>query len=381
MSDTEVSKARSLLDNVVDIISITDELKGAMRGQALTDTNKLAVVSPFCIYTRDLDGEDYLSTLQSIGLNLFTSYYLRAVDVIARVDAVVVNRVLGDVNPDVGLEHATLPLDYLEELPMPSMEARWKPQAGTRQTDADEEKTTRQRHRTGKAVSSAKAGVNTNWNKDGITALGKEIEVSIEVKRGNKVEKVKVGALIKIINVPMSKVVLAPRLALARRDNDMGERWERVKLGNIKFWRDFVWNEDIIEEEKKIMAHPDADVLNAIKERHRKGMLRAVRGRGKAYGVGSNIVITTTNVIREVETMSHQYIDRGHFLNEMFESMGFMILMVVDKEDEMVTIYIKGTRKGSVHTIKSLKKADKTKGGIDIVSVMKDLQQSDVPVF
>lgn len=381
MSDTPITQARSLLDNVVDIINITDEVKGALRGQALTDANKLAVVSPFCIYTRDLTGEEYLGTLQSIALNLFTSYYLRAIDVIARVDSVVINRVLGDVNPDVGLEHATLPLDELEELPMPSMEARWKPQSGTRVNDPDEEAMTKKNRRRGKAVSRSKASVNSNWNKDNITALGKEIEISIEVKRGKKVEKVKVGALVKVINVPMAKIVLAPRLALVRRDNDLGERWERVKLGNKRFWKDFIWNQDIIDEERKIMAHPDSDVVNAIKERHRKGMLRAVRGRGKAYGVGSNIVITTTSVIKEVETMAHQYLDRGHFLNEMFESMGFMILMVVDKEDEMVTIYIKGIRKGSVHTIKSLKKSDKNKGGIDIVSVMKDLQQSDVPVF
>ena len=373
-----VTYARTLLDNVVDVISLKEDIEGALKGQALTDVNKGAVVAPSCIYTRDLTGFEYIDTLQSVALDLFTSYYLMAVDVVARVDSVVINRVLGDVNPDVGLENYNTPLDMLSELPMPSMEARYRPSKQRRSNKVN--KHGKGRSRGAQTLTRAKGKVSKDYNKDNITALGKMVTVGIEVKRGKKVEKIEVETLIKIINVPMAAGVLAPRLALGRKDHDADERWEAYKLGKISFWNQLVWNDDIIKEEERISRHPDATVLNKIKERHRAGMLRAVRGKGKAYGVGSNIVITTTETIRQVELMSKQYIDRGDFLQNMFESMGFMILMVVDKEEEMVSIHIKGISKGSVHTLKSLKKKS-GKDDLNIMSMLRDLQQANTPII
>jgi len=185
---------------------------------------------------------------------------------------------------------------------------------------------------------------------------------------------------LKLIHAPIEPSILGKLLSTRKKENSLREQWHKMVSGTISFWGDFVWGNNIINAEKKLMANPDAKVLGEIKSRHRAGLLKALRGKGKAFGVGSNIVICSEEVIRITEKEMRQPITNKKMLSSLFDSMGFMVLIVVDKEYEQITIYYKNINVGSVHSISSLQRLNNN-GGPDIVQVLRDLQQSDVPTF
>ena len=121
---SKIKTIRSLIDEVVDLITFTDDVVSTVRGKSYADTNRLAQLEPFCIYSRDLSNEDYLGEIQQLGLSIFVSYYLLAVETVADVDRAEVVKVLSAVNPDVGLESYSHSLVGLNELPIMSMEAK-----------------------------------------------------------------------------------------------------------------------------------------------------------------------------------------------------------------------------------------------------------------
>ena len=220
----------------------------------------------------------------------------------------------------------------------------------------------------------------------GITAIGKQVTISITKRgvnsRGKKHKAREIQTFVKLINVPIDNGVLEGQLTLSRKDNSFGERWMKMRAGRIKFWEDLVFAEDLINEERRLLAHPDSAVFSKLKERHRAGLLKTARDKGDSYGVGSNIVIISQEVLNNVERKSKHSITNGTMLNDMFTSLGFMMLVVVDREEEMVTLYFKNINQGSVHTIASISKQNGgSSDGPDIISMIRDLSKSDVPNF
>ena len=156
----------------------------------------------------------------------------------------------------------------------------------------------------------------------------------------------------------------------------------KMRAGRIKFWTDFLFAEDLIREERRLLAHPDSAVFATIKSRHRAALLKAARAKGDSFGVGSNIVIISQDVLNDIERNSKHSITQGSMLKHMFTSLGFMLLMVVDREEEMVTLYFKNINQGSVHSISSIIRQNSSdRDGPDIISMIRDLSKSDVPNF
>ena len=366
MKDT--TKMRSLLNEVIDVVTFSRDLKGTIRGKSYADANRLATLEPYLTYSRDLQHEDYLEAIQQLGLSIFVSYYLVAVQSVASIHRAKVIKVMSSVNPEVGLESFEMSLDNLRELPMLATESEWE----------------------GKGQKKKKK---KNWNvsgkvtsKDGATAIGKEVEVSImpthKDSKGKKIKEYKINTFVKMINIPIDNDVIAGQLSLKRRDNDFSERWMKLRAGRISFWEDFLFAEDLIKEEKRLHAHPDAEVFAKIKERHRAGLLKTIRGKGDSFGVGSNVIVISQDVLNKIEHQAKHSITSGSMLDEIFSGLGFMMLFVVDREEEIVTMYFKNINKGSVHTLKSIEKLNGAKkDGPDILSVIRDLSKSDLPNF
>lgn len=355
----DVTRMRSLLNEVIDVITFSRDIKGTLRGKSYADANRLATLEPYLTYSRDLQHEDYLEPLEQLALTIFVSYYLVAVQSVASINRAKVIKVLSAVNPDVGLESFSMSLDNLRELPMLALEKKKKK---------------------GYTIGGKVTG------KDGATAIGKEVEITItpthKDKNDKKIKKYTISTFVKMINIPIDNDVIAGQLSLKRKDNDFSERWMKYRAGRISFWEDFIFAEDLIEEEKRLHAHPDAEVFGKIKDRHRAGLLKTVRGKGDSFGVGSNVIIISQDVLNKVEIQAKHSITSGTMLDEIFAGLGFMMLFVVDREEEIVTMYFKNINKGSVHTIKSIKKlnGDK-KEGPDILSIIRDLSKSDLPNF
>ena len=390
---------QTLIDEVIDVVTFAKDVKGTLKGKSYADANRLATLEPFAIYSRDLSNEPYMEEVQQLALSIFVSYYLVAVQSVADVNRAEIVKVLSAVNPDVGLEGWTPPLDDITELPMPGNEVYrfLSPQVATevKRTPGSLLEDPDYSGDFKETDSASSVSAKLVPGKSEATAIGKHVEITLSTRlppdeQGEKDEKGKrakskkttITTYVKQLNIPIEPKIIAGQLALQRRDHSFSERWMKWRSKRIRFVQDFIFAEDIIQEEKRLQRHPDSEVFSKIKERHRAGLLKSARGRGDSYGVGSNTIIISSDVLDEVERMSKHSISSGSMLDDIFSSLGFMMLFVINKEDEMLTMYFKNINKGSVHSIKSIVKMNGGgKDGPDILGMIRDLSKSDLPNF
>jgi hypothetical protein len=171
------------------------------------------------------------------------------------------------------------------------------------------------------------------------------------------------------------------------RSSSAKERWFDWKMGNLKFWKDLVFCCDLIDEHKKALLKDDNGVYGEMLRRRRGNAtvtgINLAASKGKDYrpsvGTASNLIITTRQTIKELESQIGGKFDDFSVRQKVFEQSYLMIVVVVDPDYDHVTFYYRGIAVPSEFTVRDLKKVGKE--GSDLVEVLKALSMGSAPRF
>ena len=334
-------------------------------------------IDPLCIITKDLLTTEYYDTLLQVSTSLAASYYIRALPFAYGEEGKAVTKVLNKLKPGRGYDiigatesHVT-ESDYKFGLPTPAVEARSK--ASAKKGKASEKKG-------GKEKKGLHGKVADGFEAPAGLAVGKVLEISIPVP--NKDTPVDVQVTVQLITMPVSPMMATALMSSENIDATWKERYHKWKSNRISFL-DLISGVDLVEKRKKLMLEDTHGILAEVSSRRKAGLFNAAMVTDdRSYGVSTNILIVSTRSAEAAEMSHRGKLDdsSGNARRRIMNELSLLVLMVIDKEEEIVDIYFRDSDKKTEITVRSLKKVDK-KDGPDITEVMAALSTNKSVVF
>lgn len=354
---------------------------------SLADVAKIGRVEPITLISSNLTGTKELYNILHGVLNIYAAFYLQAVHILsAQLSDVRILKILDKTNPDrdlktmlaagytayeshnlnvktLSLEGAKykLPMIQSDKKPVTALESIFDEDSENQLTSSIE-----------KLETFEKLG----------SAVGKVIEVKFTV-RGNdskNSDEVAIPVVVKLDNMIIPSEVIDQIMTAQTDEIRLGSRFKDALSGRIGFIKDFLLCSDLIKTQKKTMIKDPTGYYNQLLKRiNNSRMYSALSGNISLAGVSSIVVIS-----EEDESYIQKQIG-GKLTNEntrdiVFDNTSAMMIVVVDKEWERVSIYIRdidGFSQNSFDAFKSM--ADK--GNNNIADIIKAFSLNNAPSF
>jgi hypothetical protein len=362
---------------------------------SLADVTKPLRVEPITIIDQTIADQPYIQDLLKLSVSLYAGYYLQAVNMVFGVGKIDTLKVFDSLNPErsgasaLGFENfrsaVFSPETYANGIP--SLEAFAKPMRQGLIAEYSDEKyqASLEYHTSMEAQAPAAPGkkdvrdqkgdkepVHSMSSGDGgkiyeaeNLAIGKLINV--EVKSGN--EKAKLPVTIKLIPAVVPSDTITHIFTAGGRDT-WAHRLFLVKSGQIKFWRDFVMGQDMIDAHMKALMTDKSGVYKTILDRRRNNVAQAIASGRLSLADASNIAIISATTMKQSANTLYAKIDDVSVRKKFFDNSYLLMMMTVDERWNRVTIYHRGVDLAASYRIDDIKLAEKSKGQ-DITEIFK----------
>ena len=387
---------------------------------SLSEYTRMARVCPRVLIEEGLRGLPYIGELLHTNCNIFAGYYLTAVSMMADINGVSVLERLERLNPDRDPVRYTVHKfgktqfgteDYQDSslsvesfatgLPTKAKQQRmvalesmaWDDSrgryvrasalaasleaAGPKDSSKPDEKDGKKGEgkdsrqiEVGNRARDAIVSVNENNN----LGVGKILEVSLT----NRGETISIPVTLTLAVGTTDSESLSHILGLWKRDYKFKERWHGMRSGELKFWREFVFMQDIIENQRKALIRDKSGYLSSMLAQSTKNTAAAAISGSASVATASSTIMVSAETARQIELECGFKFDDYGSRQRVFESTFAMLLFVVDTEWEMVKIYHRGIEHPTRLTIKELKSAGKGNGP-DIAEILKAYQLGRAP--
>lgn len=354
------------VQTVAKLVNLVKSGTGYYTTSSLADVGKLTRVEPLTILSKDLLNLEYMPDVANSMLNLFSAYYLQAIDIMTKVHDVEVIRILDRLNPDrdsTGFllsegkgssqdqNVSLLSLEaYKHSLPMSSI-----PRIALESDDKNQ------------------------LNDVSNLAVGKILNVKIGYETGSpESDKLEGKTLDLKIAVRLSTSVVPDAtiqhlLTFKSEDNSISERWHAWRSGRIGFIKDLIFCQDLIDEWKRSAIGDSTGTVQEIIRRVNNSKKYGLLTKNPSLVSASNIFMISEETARAVESKLGGKLSNKNIREKAFDNTYAMIIAVIDREYERVTFYTRGSATSTDVSIKEIKANNKSKGP-DIGEILKSFQ-------
>lgn len=207
-------------------------------------------------------------------------------------------------------------------------------------------------------------------------SVGKLLEVNIS----DGEHTVPLAVAIRLMVRQMPNSALVDILSLDAKKRDVKTRYHQYREGDLKFWRDLVLCQDIINDHrKKLMADSKGGFSEASMNRQ-KNRLAGIFSLNPSVNTISSIAIIDHQMAKQIERTARIRLSRLRDRDELMNRAGLMLFVVIDTESELATIYHNGIDTYTELTAKELKAA--ARGGSkepDVGDILKSFLDSRAP--
>ena len=377
-------------ETVSGLIATTITLKNLARNKTLANVANETSVEPFMVLSRNVSQLEQIKDINQILLNMFTAYYLQAVNIITRFDDIRVRKILNKAGTGYAFEGHALDISPFSKYKLP----------------------------TGKDISVAMEALSSSGiersDKDLLSdanslAIGKLVEISMvfpgeeyevetsendkKTKRKSSEQTVKVPVLIKpLVNIT-SLNTISKLFVSNKEDISFVERYYKWKAGAIN-WSDFFFAKDLIKQYKTDLITGESELIGKIEGRKQDKDFKKAGNSilhtlekfkfdksflSASYGENSNIFVITKEELKEIESKTVYDVENDNKRAEFLKNGLCMILAVIDTDRERVRFYIDGSSGYSDISFRELKGNMDKKA--DITDMLKMIQMGSAPTF
>lgn len=356
---------------------------------SLADVAKIARVEPITLISSNLSGTPELYNILHGVLNIYAAYYLQAVQILsAQLSDVRILKILDQTNPDRDLKTLlssgyTAFEDYSDiktRVGTLSLEnAKFKlPMVKSDQVNVAMESDVFDTS----ATLGATIGKLDTFDKLG-SAVGKAIEVKFSVKhpddkgRGNDIA---MPIIVKLDNMVIPSEVINAIMTSNKEEITLGSRFKDAISGRIRFIKDFLMCSDLIKAQKKTMIKdPTGYYTQLLKRINNSRMYSALSGNISLAGVSSILVISDEDE-KEIQRKIGGKLTNQSTRDIVFNNTSTMMIVVVDREWERVSIYIRDVDGFSQNSFDSFKPMA-SKDNNNLVDLLKSFNLNNAPSF
>ena len=391
------SEVVSLLQWIGNAVRTLRNVDAYQKNKSLADVGKLTRVEPLTVVSKDCITLDYLPEIMNTTLNVFSAYYLQAVSIYGQIDSVRIMKILDRLNPDRDRMPDYL-IDAAEEQAakngtntwgfesindMPTLVAdnyKYKLPKTTRVATEGTLLTKPDQQNPINVSASVDGDANKVLSEMSNLAVGKVLDVRIKVsKAGDNIPSTKEISGSDVVSIPVT-VRLTPALltnhsilnilTLKSQDNSLVERFHAWRAGRISFIQDMIFCQDLIDAHKKALMEDQEGVYSEIIRRTNNAKVGGLISKNPSLVSASNLFIISEDVAKQVEQKLGGKLSNANIRNLAFDNTYAMLLIVVDREWERVTIYTRGVSVGSSFSVKEIKSISKGKGP-DVMDILK----------
>lgn len=383
------------------IAHIVKVLATSQRNDSLVEFTSVLRVEPVTLIDAQLERVDYLPDVLQTLLSMFCGFYLQAVACMTNVGNINVIRMLDTLNPSRdGVLAASSAVDAINgtatSVGMLSMESDASPAPAPKVLSleaiggafgaaaaARRYATNSDARVNGKDIHGSVAGEIGGQDKNFRAAheavnlaVGKMLEVNItsDGKRGV------FPVAVRLATAVVDSQVLSHILGASGRDNSWGERIHRWKSGDIQFWRDLVACQDLIEDQKKLLMKDKTGAMAEINRRRAANSIAALTSGTPSIASSSALIVLSEATAALIERNNLGKFTDLSFRNKLMQNSLAMIIVVVNRDYESVTIYSRNIQLPTKLSVRELKTANKGNGP-DIGELLKMYRAGQTAVF
>ncbi|QBJ02627.1 virion structural protein [Pseudomonas phage Psa21] len=371
--------------------------KNGMQVSSLADLTKPARVEPLAIIDSTLVDQPYMTSLLKLATSNFAGYYLQAVNMILGVGRIDTLKVLDSLNPDRTLGFDTAKMSSRSGSPSNESfaAAAYDPRVYANGLPSLESFSKRVRPNLlfsneafgdivdGIADDAEKAGYGADTSKQdaSVVAGDKVFEIenlmvgkllNVEISDGTKSAKLPV--LIRMIPAAVPPQSMVHMFSAGGRDS-WAQRLFMVQTGQIKFWRDFVLGQDMIDEHFKALMNDKSGVFKMITDRRRNNSAKALQTGRVSIADASNVAIVSTETLKQATGKLFGKIEQESVRKAIFDNSYLLMLIVVDERWQRVQIWHRGVDLATTHKFDEIERTEKSKGP-DITEMFKMFSRS-----
>jgi len=304
-------------------------------------------IEPLGVIGTDLINAPELSDIHQATLNIVVSYYMQASLIVGGQFSMRVRRTLNALNPNKDFDtligtlegdsaNVIMDDDYGYGLPI---EAKYLP---TNESMPD-------------------------LNKRDSLAIGKVFELKLDEKMAP------IPVVVRLSSKKVKPSVITMLLTGERTSDTIAEQYYNMKsVGFLNGLRDMVFSSEVIRRKKKAITEDDSGIYLEMLSRINRGKLFSFLSKRPSLGDISSVYIISKENAKEIEKIHKGSFDAYRTRKRIFRSAMAMVMVVVDREDEMCTFYYRNNKHGTTVSYKDITAQAKSSGP-DVTDVLKAL--------
>lgn len=399
----------------------TDLMKTAAGSDSLVEVTKVMRVEPIVLIDSDCMFHEGLPDLMQSLQSIFCGYYLQAVAVTTTVGNISVAGKLGKLNPnrdpwsELGSSHsygeigasatviktgigmlsresyafglpsfkkanisAGLEAMHLGMEVAPSYKTKAEAQAEADKSNAsnpDLKKKDKGDQSNGKGFSMS-LGRDLGQNIAEVSNLSVGKMLSVEITDGNAKATIPVSVRLLANSIPTNSLVHI--LSPSEMDTTWKARWHAWKAGRLETVKDMIFCQDLIDAHRKKILEDNTGMFTTILNRKRKNQLATVVSGTPSVATCSNMLVMSDVTQAKLELESNLRLANFHDRQKLFDETSFMIMAVIDKRWDRVTIYTRSIPETTTVTFRDMKIGNRGNGP-DIAEILKAYQLGHSP--
>lgn len=202
--------------------------------------------------------------------------------------------------------------------------------------------------------------------------------VQVKLTQNDQSYEVPVAVRVRPMFVP--KPIMRELVALGDVKESWSERWHKMRSGEISFISDWIFQSDVINHKRKLLALDKQGLYRELINRRKNNKLAALTSGHVSLGSASSFIIISAQTAREVELTTGQSLTNAAFRAKVFGENSAMMILIVDTEWERVVTYTRGINGGVDYSFKDFEGFGKGNGP-DITEIMKAYALGNNPRF
>jgi hypothetical protein len=201
--------------------------------------------------------------------------------------------------------------------------------------------------------------------------------INVELKNNGQTFNVPVAIRLVVNTIPSAKLVHILSLN-AYQLHSADDRWHGYKSGRLSFVKDLIFARDLIDEHRRSLMTSSDSVYHNVIKREQKSLMAAFISGVPSVASASNMIVTTTNSIEELEQSMPGKFSDFKWRQQVFERTSLMIVAVIDKEWNRVTFYHRGLPDATDVSFRDIKASGKGNGP-DVSDILKAYTLGQAP--
>lgn len=358
-------------------------------GQSLVSASQALRVEPYVLVDARASRLPFAKDAVMLGQKLYSSYYLLAnaadntiagAKISKRFDKFATDRSVGNAAGQfLGLESKEP--DYLSlesyQFGLPFVgEAAGLQRWGTYTTEANDPSKGNNNDNADKRDKPVGAAFKTNNVITDVQNLAVGQMLDVTITDGS--QSATVPVMVRMRPIGMDPVAMAELLALGGESDTLSARWLKFKVGDIPSFMDLITKQDQVRRYRQAMWADKSGYFRKALTRDNKALITTAMTGTPSIGNAVSIAIMTRQTVLEAEEKMDGLLSDFTTRQAIFDRGMMMMMIILDEDTEVVTIYTRDIDDAAKYTLRDLK-SSANNGNNDLADIMKTYLEGRVP--